>query len=378
MSKPLPYIAVCIPTYNRSAHLLKCVTSVCKEIEAYHLQKKISVIISDNNSTDDTETVVSNLINTFSSVDIQYSKNKENIGAVNNFIQLTEFSTATFTYILGDDDNINENTLEAVLNLLHNSPAVDVLHFKCTQTNFIVKDSAPVLLHCHEAAAAFFYNIGNAGTFMFNTQKAKAIIKDKKDQLAKTCWPQTEIMFSILIQSKNEQNFLVSGIELVNSDSHNENVVYNSWYIIETFCFSLLRIAQNISKEYNDPQFLKAAKKSIPGCKEAIKYFFRNTLYVTYYDYEYEIAKTKELIKDNKKYLTGANYWYPFIYSCIIKMPKFLKKLVTAIYFFICKPTINIRQFKQNYTAIKLYQENKYAIYKAKGKLTDDVERYIY
>jgi hypothetical protein len=230
----------------------------------------------------------------------------------------------------------------------------------------------------YHAASQYFYNIGNAGTFIFKTAPANAFIAQHKTRIAQTCWPQTEIMFWILMQQKQHQAFIASGIELVISESHDANVIYNTWYITETFCFSQLRIVQNIFQDYQDNQFVTSAKKAIPACQTPVKFFFRFLLFATYYDYPYELQKTKQLIIENKRLLKGMNYLYPLVYSILFHLPKAFKKLGTFFYFFISKPSFKKSTFDEQYAAVRAYQENKYRVYKEKGKLTAEIERYIY
>jgi|GEM_PF-5400505 len=378
MINSVPYLAVSIPTYNRSKYLNKCLASVIAEIETAGLSADVVIDISDNASTDDTEAIVQNISIQHPSVTIHYSKNKENVGAVNNFIHLTEISGALYTFILGDDDELVEGSLSKVVHTIKENPEVLIHHYKCKQTDFIPAGMPPEKMNPFDGAEKYFYNIGNAGTFIFNTEKAQQIVKEKKARLALTCWPQTEIMFLMLMEDKTKPLFLVSGIELVSSESHGENVSYNSWYILETFCFSLLRIAQNISADYSEPAFIKAAKKAIPGTRYSVKYFFRFLLFITYYDYGYELAKTAELVTDNKAYLKGSNRFYPTTYSLLLSFPTWLKKSLTAFYFFVSKPSFKKSTFETQYREVRAYQQKKFDLYKQKGKLTEDTERYIY
>lgn len=374
---PAPYLAICIPTYNRSQYLQKCLASVIAEIDEYSLHSEVAVYISDNDSSDNTAETVQSIIQS-TGVVIHYAKNKINIGAVNNFIQLTETAVAEYIYILGDDDEIVKGSLVKVLSLIKENSDAIVQHYKCVQTDFIQPGMPSEKLNLFNAAEKYFYSIGNAGTFILKANEAKDVVKKHKQRLALTCWPQTEIMFSILAKIPAVKSFLASSVELVISENHGENVTYNSWYILETFCFSLLRIAQNVANDNQQPAFETAAKKSIPACKDAVKFFFRFLLFATYYDYSYELAKTKELIKENKRYLKGSNRFYPVMYGFLLSLPRWLKKLLVAFYFLVSNKSFKKSKFDKSYADVKAYQQRKYEVYKQKGKLTEDNERYIY
>lgn len=379
MEPSTPYkIAVCIPTYNRAVYLRNCLESVFQSIEKYRLQSDIIVQISDNASSDNTRDVAHELMHQYASVHSKYQCNPENIGAVGNFLQLTLQSEAVYTFILGDDDVVPEAALEQVLRDMQQFPDGLVFHYKCRQTECIPAGMPATAIGLLDAARQYFYNVGNAGTFIFRTAPAKEYLQQHYAQIASTCWPQTEIMFQQLLRDANEKRFIVSGTELVISDNHNENVIYNSWYIAETFCFSQLRILQHLTAQQSAPEFIKAAKKAIPATSSTVRYFFRFLLFVTYYDYSYELEKTAVLIKENRKLLKGRNRWYPLIYGWILNLPGWLKKLLTACYFFMIKPSFKKSTFEEQYRQVAAYQKNKHAVYKAKGKLTADNERYIY
>lgn len=378
MSEGQYLLAICIPTYNRSVYLHACLQSVCTEITNADLEKWVAVIISDNNSSDDTRQTVDMVKHRYSSIDIRYSCNPENIGAVNNFIRLVEISTATFTYILGDDDRLGEGSLEQTVALIRANMDTRVFHLKCRQTDIIQKGMPPEALDVYQAAERYFYNIGNAGTFIFLTSPAQVYLSTRKDRIGRTCWPQTEIMFGILLPYKKQKLFLVSGIELVVSESHDANVIYHSWYILETFCFSLLRILEHLNGDFRDAAFMTHARRAIPACRTPVKFFFRFLLFVTYYDYPYEISRTGQLIADNRKALKGKHAFYPFVYRILMGLPVFLKKALVFLYLYISRPVFSRAGIRAYYRDIADYRENKYRIYKEKGKLTSDTERYIY
>ena len=69
-----PLLTFCIPTYNRSCYLaeaLQRLTVSLQEVKEYY-----SIIISDNNSTDDTYEIVSKYK---LKLNIKYIKQKENM-----------------------------------------------------------------------------------------------------------------------------------------------------------------------------------------------------------------------------------------------------------------------------------------------------------
>jgi len=95
-------ITVGIPTYNRGDQLRKSLNSLL--IQTY---SNMSVIVSDNNSTDNTNTICNEFKKQIKN--FQYIKQKSNIGALNNFKYLFEKCNTKYFMWLADDDYIDEN-----------------------------------------------------------------------------------------------------------------------------------------------------------------------------------------------------------------------------------------------------------------------------
>lgn len=105
----MPSLSICIPTYNRSGHLLECVQNVLSAAGEYIHQMEI--IISDNASTDDTKTKGEELQNKYHF--IKYHRNETNVIDKNFFIA-AGLAGGDYLWILGDDDRIEENAIEEV------------------------------------------------------------------------------------------------------------------------------------------------------------------------------------------------------------------------------------------------------------------------
>ncbi len=77
---------VAIPTYNRAGKLLRLLRELCSQIEDNNLTSDIKILVSDNNSTDDT----SDVLRSFHSgkVLISHIRNSTNIGFDGNISRL--------------------------------------------------------------------------------------------------------------------------------------------------------------------------------------------------------------------------------------------------------------------------------------------------
>jgi glycosyltransferase involved in cell wall biosynthesis len=116
-----PAVSVCIPTYNRSKLLREAIEGVLDQSFT-----DFELIISDNRSEDDTESVVSS----FRDSRIRYAKQKTNIGVVGNFNQCLALAKGRYVTIFHDDDIMLPNNLLLKVRALDENPSVGFVHSK--------------------------------------------------------------------------------------------------------------------------------------------------------------------------------------------------------------------------------------------------------
>ena len=113
--KSLPLVSVGLPTFNRASSLTKAVNSVLQQT-----YPNIQLIISDNASTDETQSICEK----FSQDDqrVTYIRQKANLGAANNFTEVLRQSTGEYFMWLGDDDWIDPSYIsECIKELIEHS-----------------------------------------------------------------------------------------------------------------------------------------------------------------------------------------------------------------------------------------------------------------
>ncbi len=116
-------VSICIPTYNRARHLADCLNSIiCCSLKS---TLKFQVCISDNHSTDATYDVVRNAQ---SSLNIKYHKNASNLGRVRNYLNVVDMADSEFIWLLGDDDLLMPNAIDALYTLIDAHPSVDFFY----------------------------------------------------------------------------------------------------------------------------------------------------------------------------------------------------------------------------------------------------------
>ena len=69
-----------IPTYNQENYIVRAIESALSQD-----YPNLEIVIADDNSTDETEAVVTEALRKFNSPLIKYFKNKENIGILKNY-----------------------------------------------------------------------------------------------------------------------------------------------------------------------------------------------------------------------------------------------------------------------------------------------------
>lgn len=110
-----PILTIAIPTRNRSFFLDQNLRQLKKETQDVE-SGLIEIIVSDNCSTDDTQSVVNSTIE--DGLPVCYIRNTVDIGWGNNFLQCFDLARGTYVLILGDDDFFVDGALSKLINCL--------------------------------------------------------------------------------------------------------------------------------------------------------------------------------------------------------------------------------------------------------------------
>ena len=94
---------------------------------------KIEIIVSDNCSTDDTESIVKSYINR--GLELTYNKNFQNIGMDGNFVTCFKKAAGKYVWLLGDDDSIIIDSLVDIVNKLSGDQEYGLVHVYSKQEN---------------------------------------------------------------------------------------------------------------------------------------------------------------------------------------------------------------------------------------------------
>jgi glycosyltransferase involved in cell wall biosynthesis len=108
-----PLVTLCIPTYNRSQFLEKCLAQiVCQK----GFDERTEVVILDNCSTDNTKEIVGKFSERYSN--IKYFRNSENIGMERNILKVLTLGNGQLLKLLNDYALLLEGALEMIISVV--------------------------------------------------------------------------------------------------------------------------------------------------------------------------------------------------------------------------------------------------------------------
>lgn len=114
-------VAICIPTYNQAEYLKDCIKSALNQT-----YPQVSVYVSDDQSTDDTE----NICNVYRQQypNFHYTRNEENLGIAKNVNKLLRRPKTDFIVRLDSDDVLDPEYVETLLSLFEKYPEAGIGH----------------------------------------------------------------------------------------------------------------------------------------------------------------------------------------------------------------------------------------------------------
>lgn len=112
-------LSIAIPTYNRAKYLNDTLESVYAEINGCR-ESRIEVVVSDNNSTDETCEIVSR----YNDYGIKYIKNRQNLGFDANIDLLAKNCNGEYILYLSDDDILVKGSLNNYIDAISSGVSV--------------------------------------------------------------------------------------------------------------------------------------------------------------------------------------------------------------------------------------------------------------
>lgn len=139
-------LSFCIPTYNRSEFLKKNLEILVSQIKELSMENAIEICISDNASTDFTQTICENIKQTNPDINFLYQRNSSNEGPDRNFIKAMNLAHGEFSILFGDDDYLINGALKTILEIIkHPNISIFLFNRKCIDTKGNIVSEAPSL-----------------------------------------------------------------------------------------------------------------------------------------------------------------------------------------------------------------------------------------
>ena len=120
--KAIPKISICIPTYNRCDYLLEAINSILCQITKDQ-EDLVEICVSDNNSTDETDSEIKKLI-AKSKVKIKFKSNGENLGADRNYLSVIQMAEGDYCLFLGSDDALVDECIQTLIDQIQSCHGV--------------------------------------------------------------------------------------------------------------------------------------------------------------------------------------------------------------------------------------------------------------
>jgi glycosyltransferase involved in cell wall biosynthesis len=239
-----PVLTVSIPTWNRAEYLQDAIDTLAADIEKHGLRNEVEIFISDNGSEDRTQAVVEERVARYPYV--RYMRNERNLGVRFNVLQAMRMVEGEYCMFLGDDDRLVAGSLPLIVNSLRANRGVPALFIHQAANNNMFRDiTEDTFLSFEDICSRYFYDIGNAGIFLIEAERARAVIEKYGVEFFSNTWPQTQVV--CLSLAGEPRPCLITPIKAVNSDLHSSLTVYSALYIWRTAFADLLVAARDMA-----------------------------------------------------------------------------------------------------------------------------------
>ncbi len=163
MKSNIPLVTIAIPTYNRASLLARSISSAQQQT-----YQNVEIVISDNGSSDDTESLCRDLAAQDSR--IRYLRQIKQISGAENFNSLLSQAGGAYFMWLGDDDWIDVNYVESCLSsLLKDSSLAFVsghpLYYKASVRQYIGRIFDVVHKSAKHRIVSYLFRVTDNGVF---------------------------------------------------------------------------------------------------------------------------------------------------------------------------------------------------------------------
>jgi len=289
-------ITICIPTFNRSKFLQELLQSI------YNANQKIPIILSNNNSTDDTNKVIQiykKKLTNFTSI-----QQKKNIGFARNYLECIFRVRTKYAWVVGDDDLLKKDSIKNIIFTIKKLNYPNGIIFEYDNFLNLSKNKS------HNSISEIsllkdFSKCGLISTQIIKVENVK-LIKNQITKQKKNLYIQIYIMLHLI---KKFGKWYKSSKKIINYRNNNFNHYSKKWILkrleneIRGYLIPLKIIYNKQSKEY----------KSITNL-----IFNKNIIsWVLYATIQVGKLKTLLIIKNNFKYF-HLELRFKFFFICLV------------------------------------------------------------
>jgi glycosyltransferase involved in cell wall biosynthesis len=133
-------LCIAIPTYSRASRLDRALTDLLRLIGKSQQGSDLSVFVSDNGSTDETEVIIEKHHAIFEEQKIPFYSQllPENRGFDVNALNCYKNANAEYVWLVSDDDNLEEHSITTIINDIQKfSPSVLFYNFNQVPYNLL-------------------------------------------------------------------------------------------------------------------------------------------------------------------------------------------------------------------------------------------------
>jgi glycosyltransferase involved in cell wall biosynthesis len=289
-------ITICIPTFNRSKFLQELLQSI------YNANQKIPIVLSNNNSTDDTNKVIQiykKKLTNFTSI-----QQKKNIGFARNYLECIFRVRTKYAWVVGDDDLLKKDSIKNIIFTIKKLNYPNGIIFE--YDNFLNQSKNKSHNSISEISLLKdFSKCGLISTQIIKVENVK-LIKNQITKQKRNLYIQIYIMLHLI---KKFGKWYKSSKKIINYRNNNFNHYSEKW---------ILKRLENEIRGYLIPLKIIYNKQSTEYKSITNLIFNKNIIsWILYATIQVGKLKTLLILKNNFKYF-HLELRFKFFFICLV------------------------------------------------------------
>lgn len=194
-------LSILLITYNRGKLLSQCLNSIASVLSNVN-HNSVELIISDNNSSDNTPNIIRDWVSGNSSLkNIKVFRQSENIGGIRNLTSTLARAKGKYAVFIGDDDGLDSDGLDELLQVFsldsNFSIGIEVDATSSPGKLLNIANRLSQIDSNYFAKGSPFYKFGNSWSGIYDVEACKRILSDAsiREVIESSIWGQTLLGF---------------------------------------------------------------------------------------------------------------------------------------------------------------------------------------